>query len=355
MGLRKVNRKFFDNVPKYLMENDDYFRKQALELLIREVKEKRRPWGSIDPFIVALHYCIFVKPDTNIAKVLLDYLSAVLPKMAELVPRETREVGELVINAARARLNRLEREDSVKMVAKYKCSTLIAKLVKNILLIELNNEYDPHVIEKINEIVGSIEERTKEIEVIFNNDEYREIADYFFVELDRVKLYETYSANSIYDYFIKRAEQLQKDYLERRRYIEILEKQIKELQQKYNEEVNKIKESFVKSATLIMNIVTFVNIIVVVVTIALYLLEKILPYQKVTILLLSALSTLSVVYNVLERVKKVREYVKPYSSSILYWVAEKRVSYSRNGKELLKQMNNKKITIEELRKVVYLK
>jgi len=77
----------------------------TVELSRREV---RRPWGSIEPFIITLYHKVFVDNDTEAGQILLDYLRKVLPTVRNTLSLEVREAADTILYAVQAKVGEID-------------------------------------------------------------------------------------------------------------------------------------------------------------------------------------------------------------------------------------------------------
>jgi len=193
----------FDDVPRYLMSSNAELRRRAVEALRRELERQRvrRPWGSIEPYIVALYHTVFVDGDTEAGRLLLRYLERVLPENRNVLPVEVQEIADIVMHAVRAEIGEIDRSSALNYVRNYRTTSPISELVKWVAIIELSGEYDDHLGEALRSVQRVAEQKFR---YLVEGPEFSDVAEHFFADL-APKL------PPIYEYFMRRAEELQKE------------------------------------------------------------------------------------------------------------------------------------------------
>jgi len=255
----------FDDIPRYLLSSNAEFKKRAVEMLRRELERRkaRRPWGSIEPYIIALYHNVFVDRNAEIGLNLLKYLERILPENKNALPIEVQEVADIILHAVRAEIGEIDRNSALNYVQNYKTTSLISELVKRIVIIELSSEYDDYLSELLKKARNNMEQRLQYLESLLEDPEYRDIVEHFFIDLDVVQLSrEPLNTLFIHTYFIYRAKELQKTYEERRRIIEPIRAELEGLKQRYNEIVAELSKKIEKALLIVIGIAAIIADIV---------------------------------------------------------------------------------------------
>jgi len=248
----------FDDIPKYLLSSDAESKKRALEMLKRELerREVRRPWRSIEPFIVALYHVVFIDGDLEIGSKLLKYLERILPKNRNTLPVEVQEVADITLRAVRAEIGETDKNSALNYIQNYRTTSLISTLVKRVVIIELSGEYDDYLDELVKNVGNNIEQKLQYLGSLLEDPGYRDIVEHFFIDLDVAQFSrEPRNILFIHTYFIHRAKELQKEYEERRRIIEPIKAELEKLEQRYNEIVAKLSKKIEKPLLIVVDIV----------------------------------------------------------------------------------------------------
>jgi len=326
----------FDNIPRYLLSHDAELRRRALDLLMRELRrrEVRRPWGSVEPFIVALYHVVFVDRDVKTAKLLLNYLDRVLPNVKNLLPIEVREATDIILYAVRAEIGEIDRNSAVKHVQNHKTTTTVSELVKMIAIIELTGEYDEHLDELLMKTSSSIEQRLRYLKTLLEEPAFRDIVEHFFLDLDIAQLTgEPRSIYTIHSYFMHRAKELQKEYKERRKIIDSIKAEYEELKQRYNEIVMKLSKMIERWLPIIINIVVP--------------LIASLSIPPKSVLINGDINALVFIV-VFTIVKQLHNIINLYISKIALRIAKRIAQYTRKGRSVIRDIKDKEKELKDL-------
>jgi len=205
-----TNSMFFDDIPKYLLSSNTESKKQALEMLKMELEREggaRRPYGSFEPFVVALYHVVFVDRDAAIGSELLKYFEQVLPKIRNSLHKETQEVADIILCGAGTITGKIDKNYALNYIRNYKTTTSISTLVKMIIIIELSYVYDKHLDDVIKMVDNEIKQKQMFFESLYS--EHRDVVDHYFIEFDIPQLYiESENKLYIHTYFIYRAKEL---------------------------------------------------------------------------------------------------------------------------------------------------
>jgi len=328
----------FDNIPRYLLSPNEELKKHALDLLMRELerREVRRPWGSIEPFIVALYHVAFVDRDVEIGRLLLNYLDRVLPKVKNTLPIEVREAADIIFYAVRAELGEIDKNSALKRIRNYRTTSPISELVKRITIIELKGEYDELLDELLKKISDKIEHRLWYLRTLLEEPTFRDIVEHFLIDLDTAQLIEeTRSTYTIHDYFVRRAKELQKEYKERKKIIDSVKIEYEESKQRYDEIVKNLASKIEKWLPII------VDVMVAAVVSLVSILSKSLIVTSSGIVGLTLTIALTIV-------KRLRNIIDPYISKIALAIAKLIARCTKEGRNILKDMNYKERLLKDL-------
>jgi len=327
----------FDNIPKYLLNPDAELKKRALDLLMRELerREVRRPWGSIEPFIVALYHVVFVDRDMEIGKLLLDYLDRVLPKVKSMLPIEVQEAANIILDAVKAEIGIIDKNSVLKRIPEYKTASLISELVKRVTIIELRGEYDESFDKLLKEISYEIKQRLWYLRTLLEEPASRDIVEHFLLDLDTAQLMEEpRSTYTIHDYFIRRARELQEEYEKRRKILDPMKSEYEELKQGYDKIVRdlttKIERWLPIAADVIATVVCSLSV--------LFKSWIIAGGGFVSLILL-------IIFTV---VKRLRNMINPYISKLACKIAKRIARYTRKGRRLMSEMRYKERMLIDL-------
>lgn len=326
----------FDNIPRYLLSHDVELRRHALDLLMRELerREVRRPWGSVEPFIIALYHVVFVDRDAEIGKLFLNYLDRVLPNVKNLLPIDVREATDIILYAVRAEIGEIDRNSAVRHIQDYKTTTTVSELIKMIAITELTGEYDKHLDELLMKTSSSMEQRLRYLKTLFEEPAFRDIVEHFFLDLDIAQLIdEPRGMYTIHSYFIHRAKELQKEYKERRKIIDSIKAEYEELKQKYNEIVMKLSKMIERWLPIIINIV--VSAIV----------GLSVPFKSV--LISGGISALVFVI-ISAIVKQIHNIINPYISKVALRIAKRIARFTREGRNVIRDIKDKEKELKDL-------
>jgi hypothetical protein len=326
----------FDNIPRYLLSPDAELKRRALSLLIRELerREVRRPWGSIEPFIVALYHVVFVDRDVEIGKLLLNYLNRVLPKVKNTLPIEVQEAADIILYAVRAEIGEIDKNSALRHIQDYKTTSLILELIKSVAIAELRGEYDEQLDELLRKISNSIEQKLWYLKTLLEEPAFRDIVEHFFLDLDAAQLTEEpRSTYTIRSYFIHRAKELQKEYKERRKIIDSIKAEYEELKQRYNEIVMKLSKMIERWLPIIINIVVSA------------IAGLSVPFKSV--LISGGISALVFVV-IFAIVKQLHNIINPYISKIALKIAKRIARYTREGRNVIRDIKDKEKELKDL-------
>ena len=336
--------KAFDNIPRNLLGPDVTLKRRALNLLIRELerREVRRPWGSIEPFIVALYQATFVNNAAEVGKPLLNYLDRVLPKVKNTLPIEVQEAADIILYAVRAEIREIDKNSALKHIQDYKTTSLISELVKRVAITELRGEYDEQLDELLRKISNNIEQKLWYFKTLLEEPAFRDIVDQFFLDLDIVQLTEeSKSMYTIRGHFIHRAKELQKEYKERRKIIDSIKAEYDELKQRYDEIIMKLSRMIERWLPIIINFAISV------------IAGLSVPFKS--ILISGGISALVFVV-ILAIVKQLHNIINPYISKIALRIAKRIARYTREGRNVVrdikfkeKELNDLEIRLRKLR------
>jgi|GEM_PF-2962342 len=333
----------FDDIPRYLLSSDTRLREQALNTLRAELNrlEVRRPWGSIEPFIIALYHTVFINEDVEAGRLLLDYLSRVLPKVKNTLPSEAREIAEIVLYATRAKLGEIDVNSALKQIQKSQASTRVSELVKRIVIIELKGEYDEFLGDLLREVSSELEKRLQDLATLLNEHDSRVVAEYFLVDLDlALSVRELEERYSIRGYFTCRAKELQKEYEERRKIVDQVRTEYEELKQKYDDAIKKLSNQ----VKITLPIVIDIGCVVIVWLVAPF---EMIIYSSVLSVLASVFALLYTIFRQL-REKIVNLIISTnIISKIADEIAKLLVRCKKEGRELLKQLKYKEIVLRD--------
>lgn len=325
----------FDNIPRYLLSPDAELKRRALGMLMRELekREVRRPWGSIEPFIVALYHVVFTDRNMEIGKLLLNYLNRVLPKVKNALPMEVQEAAEIILYAVRAEIGEIDKNSALKHIQNYRTTSLTSELVKRVTIIELRGEYDELLDKLLKEISDKIEQRLWYLRTLLEEPSFRDIVEHFFLDLDVAQLTEeTRSTYTIHDYFVRRAKELQKEYKERRKIIDLIKAEYEELKQKYNEIIMNLSKTIERWLPIIINIGAAI------------IAGLITPFKS--ILISGGISALVFVV-VFAIIKQLHNIINPYISRIALRMAKLIARYIK-GRSVIKDIKARERELKDL-------
>ena len=318
-----------DRIVIHLITNKNK-RDYALKILREELSKARRPWGSIEPFIIALYHLVFIKNDLEAGKILYEYLLRVLPKICNIFPRDVQEVGNLIIKAVDAKIKNIS--NATNILRNITPSSPLGYLVKEILLMDFEGKYNWLLDKYVEEINNSM--RCGEIMHVSEDPEYSEIVSNFLIDLDiyRINSREVSIYNNIYSYFLARAKELRTEY-------KIYEKLIKRLE----EERKKLEEEYNK---LIKQGIRYIRWTMIVIDVFLFVVSIVLALQGVLqSTLISGISSFLIsIVLILEKIRKI-------DSKFFYWIARK-IVYIK-GKKILKEMKRKEYVMNEIRRLIF--
>ncbi len=330
-------QRVFDNIPRYLLSPDAELKRRALDLLMRELKrrEVRRPWGPIEPFIVALYHVVFVDRDVEIGKLLLNYLDRVLPNVKNFLPMEVQEAAGIILYAVRAEIGEIDKNSALRHIQDYKTTSLISELIKRVAITELRGEYDEQLDELLRKIISNnIEQKLWYLKTLLEEPAFRDIVEHFFLDLDIAQLTEEpRSMYTIRSYFIHRAKELQKEYKERRKIIDSIKAEYEELKQRYNEIVMKISKMIERWLPIIINIVVSV------------IAGLSVPFKSA--LISGGISALVFVV-IFAIVKQLHNIINPYISKVALRIAKRIARYTREGRNVIRDIKDKEKELKDL-------
>ncbi len=328
----------FDNIPKYLLSPNAELKRRALDMLMRELerREVRRPWGSIEPFIVALYHVIFVDRDVEIGKLLLNYLDRVLPKVKNTLPIEVQEATDIILYAVKAEIGEIDKNSALKHIQNYRTTSPISELVKRVIIIELRGEYDELLDKLLKEISDKIRQRHWYLRTLLEEPAFRDIVEHFLLDLDMAQVIEEpRSMYTIHDYFVRRAKELQKEYEERRKINDSVKIEYEELKQRYNEIVEDLTSKIKRWLPITVDTM---------IAIAVSLLSML---SKSLIIASSGIAglILMIAFTV---IKRLRNIVDPYISNIASAIAKRIARYTREGRNIMEDMKYKERMLKDL-------
>uniref|UniRef100_A0A7C4FGH5 Uncharacterized protein n=1 Tax=Ignisphaera aggregans TaxID=334771 RepID=A0A7C4FGH5_9CREN len=326
----------FDEVPRYLLSSDAELRRKALNLLEAEINRRegvRRPWGSIEQFIVALYHKVFVNNDAEAGKLLLNYLNKVMPSVRNTLPPEVQEATDIILYAVQAKLEGIDINMAIKRIQEMRTTTQVSELVKGVTIVELMGKYDESIKTLLNKVTSDTEKKLQYLATLLNDPDFKEIANYFLLDLDMTYAEEPKWVYTIWGYFIKRATELQNIYKERKKIIDKIEAEYQELERKYNEIVESMSNQIKKVLPIVINLVASLLT---------------MPYESIRIY--SGIVTfIFIILYIL--VRQLRDIIINTNviSTIAKSIAEFGVKFiKKEGRELLKQLEIKKAELRDL-------
>ena len=296
----------------------------------------RRPWSAIEPFIIALYHAVFVLEDFEAAKLLLEYISKVYNKYKHYLSRETQEIAEIVSEAAKAKLGQTTKEYAIPTIGNIATSTILSNLVKTIAITEVTGEYNPEIDRILIEISGNQGAKTAYFRELLSEPDARDIVQHYLVELDQDKIMVSESLGgfpSLFQYFVYRAKQLQDEFKIRKKIVNSIEQDYKNLMEKYNTYQNSLLNRIEKILTLVLVLGSIISTFLG------------LTYNKVLSLIGGGTLTAFLVFNL---IKQLATLIRPYVRSITSWITSFIIRFTPSGRNLRKEIERKKITIEEL-------
>jgi len=333
----------FDDIPRYLLSSNAELKKRAVEMLRRELERRkaRRPWGSIEPYIIALYHNVFVDRNAEIGWDLLKYLERILPENKNALPIEVQEVADIILYAVRAEIGEIDRNSALNYVRNYKTTPLISELVKRIAVIELSGEYDDYLGELLKKVGDNMEQKLWYLESPLEDPEYRDVVENFFIDLDVAQFSrEPENMFSIHTYFIHRAKELQKEYEERRRIIEQIRAEIEELKQRYNENIAKLSKKIETSLRIVIAVGTIGAII-----------ADVWAYNTSNVIALAgslAGSSLGLFANLAMIIKRLRDIIDPYISKLANIIAQGIERCKKEGRNVINEIRFKERELRDL-------
>jgi len=329
----------FDDIPRLLSSSDAELRKRALSMLATELGRRvvRRPWGSIEPFITTLYHKVFVDNDVEAGKRLLDYLKMILPMARNVLPLEVREAADIILWAVQAKLEKIDVSSALKQIQKLPASTLVSQLVKKIALIELKGEYDESLDELLNEVSGDIERKLQHLRSLLKDPDSSEIVEHFFLDLDLAfNARELEGAYTIREYFIHRAKELQKVYKGQKKLIDEIRAEYQELEQRYNMVVDKWSKRVAFALPITLPIIVDIGI------------SSLAMQFEPTRIVGSIVTFIFLILFIL--VRRVRDII--INTNAISRISKKIAKYlarcTREGRDILKQLEDKKAALREL-------
>jgi len=328
----------FDDIPRYLLSSNAEFKKRAVEMLRRELERRkaRRPWGSIEPYIIALYHNVFVDRNAEIGWSLLKYLERILPENKNALPIEVQEVADIILHAVRAEIGEIDRNSALNYVQNYKTTSLISELVKRIAVIELSGEYDDYLGELLKKVGNNMEQKLWYLESLLEDPGYRDVVENFFIDLDAAQFSrEPKNMLFIHTYFIHRAKELQKEYEERRRIIEPIRAEIEELKQRYNEIVTELSKKIEKPLLII---------IIALVDILSYCISYVISNMLIFVAGIIGTILSAIVYAAVEQIRnKVDQHVSKLANAFAQGIAR-----CKKGRNVLKEIRFKERELRDL-------
>jgi len=325
----------FDDIPRLLSSSDAELRRRALSMLAAELERRivRRPWGSIEPFITTLYHKVFVDNDVEAGKLLLDYLKMILPMARNVLPLEVQEAADIILYAVQAKLEEIDLSSALKQIQKLPASMLVSKLVKEIAIIELKGEYDESLDRLLNEVSSDIERKLQHLRSLLKERDSREIVEYFFLNLDlALNARELEGVHTIRDYFIHRAKELQKAYKEQKKLIDEIRAEYQKLEQRYKMIVDKLSKRIEFALPIIVDIGVLPLVM---------LLEPTRIYGGLVAFIFAILYIL---------VRRVRDII--INTNVILRISKKIAKYlaryTKEGRKILKQLEDKKAALREL-------
>jgi len=325
----------FDDIPRLLSSSDAELRRRALSMLAVELERRvvRRPWGSIEPFITTLYHKVFVDNDVEAGKLLLDYLKMILSMTRNVLPLEVQEAADIILYAVQAKLEEIDVSSALKQIQKLPASTPVSKLVKKIALIELKGEYDESLDELLNEVSSDIERKLQHLRSLLKEHDSREIVEHFFLDLDlALNARELEGIHTIREYFIHRAKELQKVYKGQKKLVDEIRAEYQELEQRYNMIADKWSKRVEFALPIIVDIVI------------LFLIMQFEPTRIVGGIVTFIFAILFIL------VRRVRDII--INTNVILRISKKIAKYlaryTKEGRKVLKQLEDKRATLREL-------
>ncbi|AFA40147.1 hypothetical protein Pogu_2120 [Pyrobaculum oguniense TE7] len=186
----------FDDIPRLIIEGRQEARAAVVERLGREVRQARRPWGPVEPFVEALYHTAFVKGDSEVGLLLYEYLSGIYAKYPHA--GEAREIMAIVLEGAAAKLGLSHVEDAVENIKSMRTSSVYSELVKALVLAELGHRGGLKAA--LDKVLAFEAEKAEELRKALSNPEAVE-AFHLYYDLG-------IAAEPPYSYYIKRAHEL---------------------------------------------------------------------------------------------------------------------------------------------------
>ena len=241
----------FEDIPEYILSGRierDSSRGTILSLLKKEVDEVRKPWGEIEPFIVALYHSIFVLEDLEIGELLAEYLNKVQNKYKHSWSRETREIIEIVLIASELKLGKITKTYAIKAIETINVSTPLSNLVKVVVIIEITGEYNPEISVMLEKLRSYNKIKNQFFYRLSSEPDAKEIAQHYLIDLDRDKFltFEDVFNVSFFQYFVDRANRLQEEFEIRRKLLVLLEQEYESLIQEYKSYYNSLLNKIAK-------------------------------------------------------------------------------------------------------------
>jgi len=329
----------FDDIPRYILSNDARLRRIAISMLRQELDAgARRPWSAIESFIIALYHSVFVLGDSDAGKLLLEYVSKVYDRYKHYLSRETQEVTEIVSEAVKAELGQTTKEYAIRAIRDTETSTILSNLVKTIAIIELTGEYDPEINKILIKIGGNHGAKSSYFRELLSEPDASEIVQYYLVELDQDKILISEGLGglpSLFQYFVRRAKQLQEEFEIRKKIVDLIEQDYRDLAKKYDEYYNNLLSKIEKRLSITLIIISVIGILVG------------LAYNIAPSYIGSGF--IFAIYLAFNYIKPLADFIKPYLKYITFRITSFVIRITPPGRSLRKKIEHKKIAIDELK------
>lgn len=320
------------------LESDSVSEGEVVRYLEKELQGCRRPWESIEWYLVILYRMVFELQKLEVAKKLFKYLERVSIK--EALDKNTTIACELIKLSTGAKLGIYNKDEVMKDLSKQETNDPTLQLIRLIVLIDLSEKYDFALGKALNSVKRILEERARLLKEVMEEDP--EIVEHYFIDLDLKSNYP--KSSPLHEYFIKRGENLWSEYVSRRSILEELEKEIKELNEKLQHHeiiLSEKGERYAKTLLYILLIILSISTVYYFITIFLLYSLLVLPPITVIIYVLE-------VFNKLELLKRAIQYFSRSLAEGFIWLFKKFDDEYKSLREQMKRKEEAKIEIERI-------
>ncbi|MEM3662516.1 MAG: hypothetical protein QXI68_02910 [Sulfolobales archaeon] len=320
------------------LESGSVSEEEVVMNLEKELQRHRRPWESVESYLVILYRMVFELQKLEVAKKLFKYLERVSIKVT--LDKDTAITYKLIEQSTGAKLGIYNKDEVMKDLSKQETNDPILQLIKLVVLTDLNEKYDPALGEALNSVKRIFEERTRLLKEII--EENSEIVEHYFIDLDLKSNYP--KPTPLHDYFIKRGENLWSEYVSRRSILEELEKEIMKLNEKLQHHEIMLSEKGENYAKKLL----YTLLIILSIGTVYYFITNFLLYSLLVLSPITVIIYVLEVFNKLELLKRAIQYFSRLLAEAFIWLLRKFDDEYKSLIEQIKRKEEAKIEIERI-------